>query len=211
MKLGHSLRSSLPILLAFLIVFETAAFVATHPRPQASFVEIYALGANNSPSNYYPNNSSFIQIGETVKWFIGVSNQMGSVQFVDIRVKLGNLTISPPNDTTASPSPAPTIVDFKKFLANNATWEIPFEWQLQNATATPNGHARILQLGIGNNTYTIQNSPSCANPKECAYRFIFEVWTWDVLSADFQIGWPNSNERQIAWVQMWFDLTPGAY
>jgi len=205
----RTLRGLLPVFLTLLVLFEAAAYTVTTPGPRESFFELYALGANGLAGNYYPSNSTFIEPGTPVTWYIGISNQMGFLQFVDIRVKLGNQTINPPNDTTASPSPAPLIVEFRRFIPDNGTWEIPFVWQVLNFT-TRNGYSRILQLKIDDITYSIQDSPTCTSLKSCRFRFIFELWTWSVSSADFQIGWWNGDQRRIAWLQLWFSLAPGA-
>ena len=205
----RSLRIFLSIFLTFLIIFETAAYIATTPRPQEGFFEVYALGTGGMANDYYPNNSPFIQTGESVTWFISVSNQMGSFQFVDIRVKLGNSTIVAPNDTTVSPSPAPLIVEFKRFIQNNETWEIPFTWQILNFTTTRLG-MRIIQLQIDNITYFLQNNPTCSSLTLCQFRFIFELWTWNTDTSDFQFGWWIGDQQRIAWLQLWFNIALGA-
>ncbi len=194
----------------FLIIFESAAYVVNTPRPRQNFFEFYVLGANEMANNYYPNNSSFIQPHQPLTWYLGVGNQMGSFQFVDIRVKLGNQTIAPPNDTMATPSPAPLVAEFKQFVQNNGTWIIPFKWEILNFSSTPQGHTRIIQLQLGNATYSLQNSPTCSTLASCSFRFIFELWTWNVDLNDFQFGWWNGPQQQIAWLQIWFNLTPGA-
>lgn len=205
----HTFRRLLPVLLTFLLLFEAAAYTATTPKPREGYLELYALGANKLASNYYPNNSPFIQPGQSVTWYIGVTNQMGSIQFVDIRVKLGNQTLEAPKDSTASPSLAPLVVEVRRFILNNGTWEIPFIWRVLNFT-TLGGYSRIVQLQIGNATYSLPNSPTCSRLGSCRLRFIFELWTWNVDIGDFQIGWRNGNQHRIAWIQLWFNLASGA-
>ena len=204
----RTLRRLLPLFLTLLILFETAAYIAMNPRPQARFFEFYVLSANGSAGDYYPNNSPFIQTDQLVAWYLAVTNRMGSMQFIDIRVRLANQTLTTPNDTTLSPSSAPVVAEFKQFIRNNQTWEIPFAWQVLNFTTTQ-GYSRILQLQIGNVTYSTQNAPTCSSLSSCSFRFIFELWTWNLGSSEFQFAWWNGNEQQIAWLQLWFNLTPG--
>jgi len=206
---SRSIQRLLPLFLTSLIILEAVAYVVTTPSPREGFFELYALGANGTASDYYPNNSTFIQPTQPVTWYVALSNQMGSFQYVDIRVKLGNQTINPPNDTIASPSPAPLIVEFKRFISDNATWEIPFVWQILNFS-TQGNHLRVLQLQIDNVSYLIQNAPTCPVHGSCSLRFIFELWTWDVSVGDFQIGWRNGNRQRMAWLQFWFNPTLGA-
>ncbi|MGD0423889.1 MAG: hypothetical protein ABSA92_10590 [Candidatus Bathyarchaeia archaeon] len=210
MKLNtRSLRGLLPIFVTLLIIFEMAAYASTIVRPQEQFFQFYALGSNGMAGNYYPNNSTFLQIGESVQWSLGVVNNMGSVQYVSIRVKLGNQTINPPNDTLATPSPSPLIAGFNQFMPDNGTWQMPFVWQIANYTITPDGHIVISTITINNATYAIQGSTTCQSMNSCNLRLIFELWTWNVDSADFQIGWMNGDQQRIAWLQLWFNLTPG--
>jgi len=203
----RTIRRLIAVFLTFLILFETVAIIATTPRPRSRFFEFYILGANGSAQDYYPNNSSFIQTDQPITWYLAVNNRMGSMQFIDIRVRLANQSLTAPNDTTLTPSSAPVVADFEQFILNNQTWEIPFIWQIRNFTTTTQGSSRILQLQIGNVTYSFQNAPTCVT--SCSFRFIFELWTWNLESSQFQFAWWNGNEQQIAWLQLWFKLTPG--
>lgn len=205
-----TVRQLLSILLILLLLFEIAAYATTITIPSEKSFQLYMLGSNETAGNYYPNNSSYLQLGENVSWHLGIVNEMGSVQFIAIRVKLGNLTIEPPNNTLATPSPAPFITEFKEFLPNNGTWEMPFNWQVTNYTTTANGHILTLNLTINNMTYMIQNPPSCP-VYSCNFRLIFELWTWNVDTANFQIGWTNDGEQKLAWLELWFNLAPGIY
>ena len=199
-------RQLLPVFITLLILFEMAAYVSMVARPSDKFIQVYVLGFNGSATDYYPNNSSYLRVGESINWNIGVVNDMGSVQFVAIRVKLGNLTIDSPNDTLALPSPAPLVTQFERFIPDNGTWKIPFQWQLANFTTTTNGHLRTIDLSINNSTYTVQNPPSCL-ALSCTLRLIFEVWTWNVDFSDFQVGWWDGAQHEIAWLQLWFNLS----
>jgi hypothetical protein len=134
---------------------------------------------------------------------------MGSVQYVSVRVKLGNQTILPPNDTLAVPSPAPLVTEFSRFMLDNETWHLPFEWQVANYTTAADGQVHIAELTINNVTYTLQHPPTCAAIGSCNFRLLFELWTWSVDIQDFQIGWGTSDQRRIAWLQLWFNLIPG--
>jgi len=212
MKLNHStLRRLLPLFLMFLVLFEVSAYVSMAPRLQAGFFELYVLGPNKTPSAYYPNNSPLIEAGTSLSWYLGVSNRMGTLQLVDIRVKLGNSTINPPNDTMGYASSAPLVLDFKQFMVNNETWQFPFLWQVLNFTTSQGGSSPILRLRIGNATFVLTNTPICTSSSSCQFRFIFELWTWNVDQNDFQIGWWNGDQHRIAWLQVWFTVTPGAH
>jgi hypothetical protein len=132
-----------------------------------------------------------------------IASQSVIVQLAAIRVKLGNTTISVPNDTQASPSPAPFVMEFDRFLQNNETWEFPFVWRILNTTTT-DGSVHILSLQINNQTVLL-SEPWSRNGHN--FRFIFELWVWDTDAANFQFGWFTANERRVAWLQIWFNAT----
>jgi len=191
-----------------LFLFEIVAYTTTITRPSEKFFQLYVLGPTGSAGNYYPNNSSSLHIGENIQWNLGLISHMNSLQYVSIRVKLGNQTIDPPNDTLAQPSPAPLITEFKHFIVNNETWAVPFSWQITNYTTTTEGYVRIHSLTIDNLTYVLENSPVCPGINSCNFRIIFELWTWNVDSNNFQAGWSTDGHRRIAWLQLWFTLVP---
>lgn len=185
------------------------AYATTITPASEKFFQLYVLGSTETAGNYYPNNSSSLQIGENVQWNLGLVNDMGSLQYVSIRVKLGgNQTIYSPNDTLAQPSPAPLITEFKHFILNNETWMVPFDWQIVNYTTTTTGQVSIHSLTIDNVTYVLGNSPVCPGINSCSFRLIFELWTWNVESNNFQVGWSNGDQQRIAWLQLWFNLGP---
>jgi hypothetical protein len=186
-----------------LIVFEMIVYVAVTPRPREQFFQLYVLGANGLLSDYYPDGDPNIRTGELVKWYVGVTDFMGTVQLVALRLKLGNQTITPPSDLEASPSPAPLVAEFWRFIQDNETWEFPFFWQIVNAD-TLGGSTRLLEMQINNETYQV---PSLTAVNGYNFRVILELWTWEPQSQTLQFGWRNGNEQRVAWVQVWFNMT----
>jgi hypothetical protein len=201
--LTQSRRDLLVVFITLLIVFEMIAYVATTPRPQEQFFQFYVLGANHLAADYYPSNNSDIRLAEPVKWYIGVTDLMGNVQFVSIRVKLGNETISPPNDTEGLPSPAPLVTEFMRFIQNNEAWELPFVWQISNFSSI-NDSTRILELQINNQTFSVPDSWARSGHN---FRLIFELWVWNVDTAGLEFGWYAGAEHRVAWLQIWFNAT----
>ena len=199
-------RNLLVVFLTLLIIFEMFAYVATTPRPREQFFQLYVLGANRLLSDYYPNDDPNIRVGHLVRWHVGATDFMGSVQLVVIRIKLGNQTIRPPDDIQAQPSPAPLITEFSRFMQDNQTWEFPFFWQVTNAS-TIEGSTRILEMQINNATYQV---PGVTVVGGYNFRLIIELWTWDVQSATLRFGWSVGSERRLAWLQMWFNMTSPA-
>ena len=195
-------RNLLVVFLTLLIIFETVAYVATTPRPREQFFQLYVLGANRLLSDYYPNDDPNIRVGDLLRWYVGATDFMGSVQLVVIRIKLGNQTIRPPDDIQAQPSPAPLITEFSRFIRDNETWEMPFFWQVVNADAR-GGSSSILEMRINNETYQI---PGLTAVDGHNFRLILELWTWETQSQTLQFGWQSGSERRVAWVQVWFNM-----
>jgi hypothetical protein len=191
------------VFITLFIIFETAAYVATTPRPTEQFFQLYVLGANHLAADYYPNDDPNIRSGDLVHWYVGVTNFMGSVQLVAIRFRLGNQTIQPPDDQSGVPSSAPMITDFQRFLQDNETWEFPFVWQILTATSSK-GVTRIVRLEINNQTYPVLGLGA---KNGYNLRFIIELWTWNVDSSSFGFGWYSGTEHSVAWLQLWFNAT----
>jgi len=196
-------RNLLVVFITLLVVLEMIAYVGTTPRPREQFFQLYVLGENRLVADYYPNDNPNLRRGDSVRWYVGVTNFMRTVQLVAIRVRLGNQTIRPPDDQQALPSPASLVTEFKRFIINNETWEFPFVWQITSGSAVGES-VHISELQINNQTFQLESS-SALNGYN--FRLIIELWTWDVESAAFHFGWQASNERRVAWLQVWFNVT----
>ena len=201
MSFGKDRRTLLAVFIVLLIAFEMIAYVSTTPRQQQRFFQLFVLGANHMAADYYPNNDPNIRLGESVRWYIGVTNLMGNAQLAVVRIKLGNWTITPPNDLRGTPSPAPLLAEFTRFIRNSETWEFVFAWQIIDALSVGNS-TRILQLGINNQTFQLQDS-SATNGHN--FRFTIELWTWNTESQALQFGWQVGREHRVAWLQLWFN------
>lgn len=199
-------RSLLAVFIVLLIAFEMIAYVTTTPTLRAigkPFFQLYVLGPNRSATDYYPNGNPDIRVGDEVRWYVGASNFMSSVQLISIRVRLGNQTTLPPDDRQGLPSSAPLVTEFKQFIQNDQTWELTFVWRISSG-AIVGSSISILKLQINDEIYLLQGSSAVDGR---GFRLIFELWTWDAESGAFQFGWQTGGERQVAWLQIWFDMT----
>ena len=201
--LSRDKRNLIVVFITLLVVFEMIAYVATTPRPSQQFFQLYVLGSKRMAADYYPNNKPDISRGETVTWYLGATNSMGNVQLVEVRVKLGNPTINPPDDQLALPSPAPLVTEFKRFTQDNETWEFPFVWSVTNVRFA-NNSAQILEFEINGETFQVVD---CSARSGYNFRLIFELWTWNTDTGAFQFGWVTGGEHRVAWLQIWFNAT----
>lgn len=206
-RFSRNLRKLIVVFVILIVLCESIAYVTTTPRPREQFFQLYVLGVNHTTSHYYPNDNTNILLGEPVTWYLGVVNNMGTVQLVSIRAKISNETIKPPNDQQTVAAAAPVITDFARVLDDNETYEISFVWSISNATQSGKT-MHILALQIDNETYTISDW-SASNGYN--FRLIFELWTWQTDSNAFEYGWNTAGDRHAAWLQLWFNMTSIQY
>ena len=202
-------RKLFAIFVVLLIVAEVVAFVVTSPRPEEQFFQFYILGSKRSVADYYPQDNPNLQVGSSVSWYVGVTNYMGNVQLIEIRLKLGNETTIPPNSTDDAPSSGFELTAFDRFLMNNETWEFPLVWSIINATKT-GGSTQILAVKFNNVTYEL---PNWSATNGYNFQVILELWVWQQKIDAFDFGW-GDNGQQTAWLRIWFNMTnpvPPAY
>ena len=196
-------RTLIAVFLVLAIISEMGAYVALTPPPTDQFFQFYVLDKNMLAADYYPQNNTNLLLDSKISWYLGVTNLMGNVQLIEIRLKLGNETTIPPNDTTDTPASAPELVAFDRALMDNETWTLPFDWSITNVTTTT-GSAHILTVQINNQTYQISDWSAL---KGYNFRLILELWVWQGDTNTFEFGWGNSAERRTAWLQVWFNMT----
>lgn len=188
--------------MTFVVMFEMLAYVSTTPRQREQFFQLYVLGSGGLAADYYPNDNPNILVGDQVHWYIGVTNFMGDVQLAEVRMKLGNQSTSPPDDVTVTPSKAPEITAFDRFLQDNETWQFPVSWSIAKAATTGNT-TRITQITVGNQTINVNTSAQ----NGYNFRIMMELWALDPSSDTFQYGWTAASVHQAAWLQIWFNVT----
>ena len=173
------------------------------PRPREQFFQLYILGENHRIGNYYPGDDPNLHLGEDVKWYLGIVNNMGSVQYVMIKLKIGNRSMEPPNEEKTEPAQMPTVIEYRRFLSDNETFETPIQWTIMEAEEA-HGVVKLTKLKINNETVLIQGVEA---DKGENFRFVLELWSYDPESGVFMFGWRNGGERKTAWLQLWFNIT----
>ena len=200
--MSEDLQRGLTVFVSACLIFSMLAYIAATPQPKEQFFQLYALGENRMTEDYYPNDNSTIPLDTPVKWFLGVTNFMGSVEYVIVKAKLGSQTSQPPNETNTTPANLPTLIEFRRILLDNETWETPFTWKIVNVETK--SETAFLTLNINNKTITVQDIG--AN-NGCNFRIIFELWTLDEETKNQIFGWKTQGQRRAAWLQIWFNAT----
>jgi hypothetical protein len=205
-KLSEDMKRAVTIFIAATIIFSALAYVAVTPRPKEQFFQIYVLGENRMAERYYPDNSSNIPVGRLVHWYLGATNFMGSVQYVVIEVKLGNSSIEAPDEINSVPSPAPVLLEYRRVLMDNETWEFPFSWVIGEIRQDGNmTHVRVVVINVKNGVEARSGEVSALNGHN--FRIIFELWTYDPATENLIFGWTAGGEHRVAWLQVWFNAT----
>jgi len=203
MRISEDLARAIMVFVCVTIVFSALTYMALTPRPREQFFQIYVLGENRMAERYYPDNNPNISVWREVKWYGGVTNFMGAVQYVVVKAKLGNSTIMPPSERGSTPSPAPVLLESRRVLTHNETWEFPFFWTIREVRSV-GGTTELVLLEV-NGALIGDRRVSAVGGRN--FRIIFELWTLDEESGNEVFGWRAGAERRVAWLQVWFNTT----
>lgn len=185
------------------LVTSVVAYTSLFPSPNEQFFATWVLGSNGLAENYVPNNNSTLTAGELINWTLGVYNHMNGLEYVVIRVKILNSTLSSPDELTGTPSPVSAIFEFSRILVDNETWSIPFTWRIVSLTKQSQS---LLITGLSvNETLLTGNLASAISGLN--FRFVFELWFYDASTSMLSFAWAAGGATHSAWTQIWFNAT----
>lgn len=176
--------------------------MANLPIKGEKFFAIAVLGEEEMTENYYPNNDPNIDVGEELHWNLYIHNNMGEVRYVAIRAKLLNSTMTAPNSTSCSYSPASVVYEVRRVLLDNEVWVYPFSWNIAEIERFED-ITEITQLSVNQNIFEIR----VVAKDGYNFRMVFELWVYDSDLDDFRYGWSSGDELYCAWTQLWFNAT----
>jgi hypothetical protein len=134
-------------------------------------------------------------------WNIYVSNQMGAVQYLSVRVKLTNSTGQSPDSVYCIPSEGIQLMEERVMVLDGEELLIPLNWTLANYTVY-NNTARISSVIINNHSQNVTLVDSGG-----MFKMIFEIWVYNSVSGDFTFIWSSNNQNRCSWAQLSFDVT----
>ncbi|MGI0035627.1 MAG: hypothetical protein ACRD98_07155 [Nitrososphaera sp.] len=189
----------------FLLVFGscfsillTLAYASLGAIPQDNFLTLSTLGSDMSAANYYPGEGTFVTKGDTLNWNSRVYNHMGEPEYVEIRLKLLNDTQFGPDDKLRLPSPSDRIYEERHMVADEATLTMPIAIMIKDV-ATADGSTVIRTVVVNGKEVTNLN---VANEQGGDFRFIVELWRYDVRVENFVFAWPSGPDTGSAWNQI---------
>jgi hypothetical protein len=172
------------------------------PRREEPFFALAVLGENGMAEHYYPGDDPNLKVGDAVRWTLYLYNHMGSAQYVSIRFKLLNSTMSAPNSTSCLPGSGPIFYEVRRVLTANETLLQPLGWSIVDVGRVGDS---VMIEGLSVNGDYIKTSSIAENGSN--FRIILELWVYDHVSKDFVFGWNYGDEMRCAWNQIWFNAT----
>ncbi|MEM4713774.1 MAG: DUF1616 domain-containing protein, partial [Candidatus Bathyarchaeia archaeon] len=104
--------------LGFIILSPTLAMVVRLPTGEP-FSEFWILGSGHMAEDY-PFN---VAEGRSYKFYLGVANRMGSLQYYRIYVKLRSQIEPLPGSFNGTPSVLNPLFEWRVFLRDGEVWE----------------------------------------------------------------------------------------
>jgi hypothetical protein len=172
------------------------------PRREEPFFALAVLGENGMAEHYYPGDDPNLKVGDAVRWTLYLYNHMGSAQYVSIRFKLLNSTMSAPNSTSCLPGSGPIFYEVRRVLTANETLLQPLGWSIVDVGRVGDS---VMIEGLSVNGDYIKTDSIAENGSN--FRIILELWVYNEGLNEFQFGWSYGDELRCAWNQIWFNAT----
>ncbi|MGA2785865.1 MAG: hypothetical protein ABSF09_14340 [Candidatus Bathyarchaeia archaeon] len=184
------------------VIVSSGAYVMLNAPPPERFFAMWILGSNGLAEHYYPNDNPNITVNEPVNWTLNVYNHMPSLEYVVVRVKLLNSTMASPNETTGTPSPSSSLIEFTHVLISNQTWSFPFNWVMTNVITEARNITAVNELSINQASF---KGDLAETKLGVNFRFVFELWFYDQNVDQLSFAWNVANTRESVWTQLWFN------
>ncbi len=184
------------LLACFGFVSVSVTYYALSPKPSQSFMGLGIYSRSSLQGYTTPISNSTVTAPQTFNWTITVSNDMGSAQFVMIIARIANST--PTSPTTTTPSALfPNVTTPEVIVGDGETSNIDFNWTLDSTNQT--GVFTYLTLSVNGqqNIHTQGRSGQ-------GFRWIFELWTYDLSTGTFHYGYGPQSSAEGVWLQIWF-------
>jgi hypothetical protein len=183
---------------SFSLVYSSIAYYALSKPPAQDFMAWGVFSPSGTLSNYFSGAGVSVPANKTLNWHFAITNQMGSIQYVQVVYRLGNNTSASPN-STAPGDTVPVLGNSSTFIPNAQTALMNFTWSISSNPSQ--GGMIFLRMTINGQ----QVSPPVGAVGGQRFRFFFELWTYDVTSSSFQYGYKGQNSRVGVPLQVWFN------
>jgi len=183
---------------SFSLVYSSVAYYTLSRPPAQQFMAWGIFSPGGTLSNYFSGSETNVTLGRVLNWHLAITNQMGSIQYVQVVYRLGNGTSADPNATFPASS-IPQLGNSSIFIPNAQTALLNFTWSIDSKEVR--GGMVFLNMTINGR----QVSPFVGALGGQKFRFFFELWTYNVESNSFQYGYPGQNSWIGLPLQVWFN------
>lgn len=185
------------------LILVIAVLVRFYPKYEEEFIAMGVLGEKVTASNYFPNNSSTIQVNVLVKWHLYLYNHMYSSKNITVMVKLLNSTVFEPNDAYRTSSPVPSFLNISLRLLSDETRILPFYFAINEAIQV-NGSVKVTWIRVNNSSFPVAASALNGQP----FRMVFELWSFDEGSKGYVYSWVPVKDSKPVWNRILFNVSP---
>ena len=166
--------------LGLIILSPTLMSVVALPSGER-FSELWMLGPNQLAENY-PFN---VRENELYLVYLGVGNHMGSSTYYVLNVKFRNQNEPLPNSTTGTASSLPSLYEYRLFVADNRSTEVPLTLMFPEISFS-RYRASVGSIVINGVSFPVIESVSWDSQKSGFYFQLFvELWKYDPASDGF--------------------------
>jgi hypothetical protein len=182
-------------LIGILILASPALGLVFHLPGEEKFSELWLLGPGGMTGDYPFNVTS----GMNYSVYVGVGNHMGSSVYYLLYVKFRNETETLPNSTAGTPSPLAPLYEYRLFLENNGSSEVPLNFSFSDVSFS-DGRSTVGSLTINGVQSGVNESVSWDTANRGYYYEIFmELWIYDPASNEFSFD--------SRFVSLWLNMT----
>ncbi len=185
---------------SFSLVYSSVAYYSLSRPPFQEFMAWGVFSPSGTLSTYFSGASANVAVGQTQNWHFAITNQMGSIQYVQVVYRLANSTSADPNATVPG-SAVPQLGNRSIFIPNAQTAFVNFTWSIFSRSPPSPGGMVFITMSINGQ----QVSPPLGAVGGERFRFFFELWTYDVPSNSFQYGYQAQSSRVGVPLQVWFN------
>jgi len=151
------------------------------PRGGERFSELRVLGSGQVAEDY-PFN---VRADLSYLVYVVVGNHMGSSMYYNVVVKFRNQSEPLPNATTGTPSLLPALYEYRVFLGDGESWEIPVTFSFSGVSFFDNRSLvevfKVNELAFDVDKVALWNAESDGY----YYQVFIELWIYNTESDRF--------------------------
>jgi hypothetical protein len=168
-------------LIGVLILASPIPGLVLHLPGGEKFSALWVLGPGHMAEDY-PFN---VTVGVNYLVYVGVGNHMGSSAYYVVYVKFRNETEPLPNMTTGAPSVLAPLYEYRVFLEDNGSSEVPLTFSFSNVSSV-GGQSTVGNLTINGVPFGVDKPVSWdAVNSGYFYQLFIELWIYNPASDGF--------------------------